>query len=127
MSTRSGLLYHSETAGTMANREEGAGPMAVTMGDVLKFLAESQEKQAIEERRREQERERNFYVQARGDKLNWKDEVAGVRRQSKVTCFIVNLTQRTFKHVQSTIRPITCTAYECRIGCAPNSTAAAHF
>ena len=58
MSTRSGLPYHSETAGTMANREEGAGPMAVTMGDVLKFLAESQERQAIEERRREQERER---------------------------------------------------------------------
>ena len=27
------------------------------------------------------------YVQARGDKLNWKDEAAGVRRQSKVTCF----------------------------------------
>ncbi|KAL5517742.1 hypothetical protein EMCRGX_G003351 [Ephydatia muelleri] len=54
----------------MANREEGAGPMAVTMGDVLKFLAESQERQAIEERRREQERERNCYVQARGDKPN---------------------------------------------------------
>ena len=27
------------------------------------------------------------YIQARGDKLNWKDEAAGVRRQSKVTCF----------------------------------------
>ena len=29
----------------------------------------------------------NCNTQARGDKQNFKDEVAGVRRQSKVTCF----------------------------------------
>lgn len=46
-----------------ANREEGARPMAVTMGDVL---VESQERQAIEERRRELERERKEEEERRG-------------------------------------------------------------
>ena len=62
MSTRSGLLYHSETAGTLANREEGAEPMAGTMGGRV----EIPDGEAIEERRREQEREIRDEEERRG-------------------------------------------------------------
>ena len=59
MTTRSGASYHTaETVRNhMADEERNELAAAATMGDLLRFLAESQERRAADERRREEERE----------------------------------------------------------------------
>ena len=60
MTTRSGASYHTaETVRNhMADEERNELAAAATMGELLRFLAESQERRAADERRREEERER---------------------------------------------------------------------